>query len=55
MNVELWLKRHLEDTAEFAGLLIALMAKRRRAVPTTLNMKRSKIAVVRTENVRKII
>ena len=26
---------HLEETAEFAGLLIALMAKRSRAVPTT--------------------
>ena len=26
---------HLEEIAEFAGLLIALMAKRSRAVPTT--------------------
>ena len=26
---------HLEETAEFAGLLIAQMAKRSRAVPTT--------------------
>ena len=45
-NVRLRAKCDLEETAEFAGLLMALMAKRRRAVPTTLKKMKERKAVV---------